>query len=142
MTTHGERRPQRHPLARVAALLSPMQPQACLKQQSEGAARHLGASTRLAEAIGMTVDLAAGGLFGGGEKAAVKATEEGGRLLEEGVRVEKGLHDAVKLEKGAPRCRTGLRAAGIRGRPPSGPDRPPGANARLVSARRRARAES
>ncbi len=71
------------------------------QQAATGAAAHLGASPGAAMAIGMGVDIAAGGGLGGGEKAAVKALEEGGKLVEDGVKAGKDLQDAVKLDKGA-----------------------------------------
>jgi endonuclease G len=66
-------------------------------QAATGAAQKLGASPATAMVIGMGVDIAAGGGFGGGEKAAVKGLEEGGKLLEDGGKV---LEDGGKIEKG------------------------------------------
>ncbi len=70
------------------------------QQAATGAAQKLGASPQLAMAIGAGIDIAAGGGLGSGEKAAVKALSEGGKLLEEGAKLEKGVSDVAKLEKG------------------------------------------
>ena len=73
-------------------------------QAATGAAQKLGASPTAAMVIGMGVDIAAGGGLGGGEKAAVKGLEEGGKLLEDGGKVledgSKVLEDGSKVEKG------------------------------------------
>jgi endonuclease G, mitochondrial len=74
------------------------------QQAATGVAEKLGASPTAAMVIGMGVDMAAGGGFGGGEKAAVKGLEEGGKLLEDGGKIlEDGgkiLQDGSKVEKG------------------------------------------
>lgn len=73
---------------------------------ASGAAEKLGASPNAAMAVGIGLDIAAGGGFGSGEKAVAKGLEEGGKLLEdsgkavEGAgKVEKGLEDADKAEE-------------------------------------------
>lgn len=73
------------------------------QQAAEGAAKQLGASPQAAMVVGMGVDIAAGGGFGSGEKAAVKGLEDGGKLfedagkaIEDGSKAGKGLEDASK----------------------------------------------
>ena len=73
-------------------------------QAATGAAEKLGASPTAAMVIGMGVDIAAGGGLGGGEKAAVKGLEEGGKFFEDGSKLleggSKALEDGSKVEKG------------------------------------------
>lgn len=89
------------------------------QEAATGAAKGLGASPGAAMAIGMGVDLAAGGVAGGGEKAAVKAVEEGGKLLEDAaktgqdaVKTGQELSDASKLEKEGEAVGAGAKTSG------------------------------
>ena len=74
---------------------------------ASGAAEKLGASPQAAMVVGIGADIAAGGGFGSGEKAAVKGLEEGGKLLEDG---GKAVEDAGKVEKGLEEAGQGERA--------------------------------
>lgn len=68
-----------------------------------GAAKSLGASPVVAAGIGLGVDFAAGGVAGGGEKAAIKgaeALEDGAKLFEDGAKAGKELNEANRVGEG------------------------------------------
>lgn len=81
-------------------------------QAASGAASKLGASPATAMVIGMGVDMAAGGAFGGGEKAAVEGLEEGGKLLEDG---GKAFEDGSKVLEDGGKAGKDLEEAGKTG---------------------------
>ena len=66
------------------------------------AAKTLGASPAVAVGIGLGVDFAAGGIAGGGEKAAIKgaeALEDGAKLFQKGAKAGKELEQAGQAGK-------------------------------------------
>jgi hypothetical protein len=70
--------------------------QTLTQQAASGLARDAGANPQLAMVVGMGVDIAAGGGFGGPEKAAVAGLEDGTKVVEDGTKVGE---DAAKLGK-------------------------------------------